>query len=380
MAFWNSDNQHYTEVSANSSEWQQKENLRFKLPFLPTLGSWDTVRRVTWLPATGRAFESARQEFCALLRRMPNLRVLDLDGLFVLGSGTTAALAASLRYTVHLQQIRIGVDARNAVSTNMLIASLQLLPLTAIYWRVTLSTTEFAESFASLLNSKRTTLQSLEIAGFDECGALLTSAVASCSELQVLHLHNAYGNCCFIDILASLPRLRNFRIVADARCVASLENFFLASRPSFLKLHIVVYNHIDLYSQHIDLYSLFVAIKRNTRLSCLQLGGSFLDSILKRVLEADLVEAGWLTDVQIPFSEFPRDFVNRLNRNAARHEACRLACIGLISARKMKKALIFIAIDVVRMIAKFLMETRNQEQWDIEISKKKKRALISSRD
>ena len=69
-------------------------------------------------------------------------------------------------------------------------------------------------------------------------------------------------------------------------------------------------------------------------------------------------------------------FESLLERNKVRHAACKRACVALIAVRRNRGVLKWIAVDVVRMIAMWLWDTRNQSVWDSDCSSAEKKMKV----
>jgi len=98
----------------------------------------------------------------------------------------------------------------------------------------------------------------------------------------------------------------------------------------------------------------------NTRIHFLSMRIFFSDNVL---FDSTLLEEGWLTEMTAS-STLPNSIEDKLRRNLNRHRGCSRTCLALIAMKRKKRMLIIIPLDLVRIIARYLWETRNKSPWD----------------
>jgi hypothetical protein len=305
---------------------------------------------------------SSNESVLALLEAtvMPNLRALWIS--VRLEDQLAACVANMLRNNPQLEQVQLRLQVMSGPETIGLLDAMSVLPLTALnltFWDYL--SQQSIDRFCALLERKRNTLVSLEVDTWRNIEGLVNGIVSKglhgLQSLRLLRLHDfVLDELRMQDLckaLECMPQLATLGMTLSH--AAPLTKFFSASFRRITALE------IDASSDDADSHftGLFNALKKNTRLRSLKLS----DDQCQRVLdESGLVEEGFLTSVTDYYNhEFPESL---LQRNRARRAACKCACLALISVRRKRGVLKWIAPDVVRMIAMWLWDTRNQSVWD----------------
>lgn len=288
---------------------------------------------------------SATQQIAVLtaLRNCASLRSLVLECL--MEARHMEALSAVLDNAVQLQHLKLFLGVSRCTS-DLFHENLQL---TALCLNSTVSV------YANQLN---TSLRWLELGIRGSLRHL--SKLAALKELRVLRIrtpleHNAIED--LIVALDSLPLLEEFRVhMDDLQSVSAVAEFFGKARALRTLGCVFPYR----VPQEL-LVRFWTALRDNTRLQHLIVGqgGDMSPSIAK----SGLISAGWLCDIESEHVQ--QSLIDAASRNHRRHVACLQACVSMMALRKRKIALVSLGVDVVRMIAMRIWETRNSPSWDI---------------
>lgn len=319
-----------------------------------------------------------------------NLKVLQFaDGIQCnsIGLNDLPLLAKALKTTTNLEQLYLHVHAYDAEKGSLfykpLLASMIALPLRALYVHVESSELLHAEDFIHFARTKRE-LESLELFlegifqpldAFDIAWAeFFRSVVENGSRLCVLRTSTPCLSQKSLDLLAqSLPRMTvlstlgfscetGVSIEKLAQCFSSVKN----SPIRVLEMEWSPITEPDVLSFIGSLHNL--RLERICMVNCEQL-------LMNNLVSTRLADLGWLVDVRTDYStyEHEQSLQPLILRNRKRHERCRCTAAALIALRKKKYALTMIPLDVVVLVAKNLLDLRNDATWDEEAKKSQKK-------
>jgi hypothetical protein len=298
---------------------------------------------------------------------IPNLRALRID--IRLDDQTAVAVANTLRNNPQVEQVQVQLHLQGTSeqTTSSVFDALSSLPLTALrltFW--SRLSQRWIERVCVLLQQKRDTLVSFEVDSLtnDEC--LVNSIVSKglhglrrlkllrfpCRPLDKLRIQD------LCKAMESMPHLATLRV-----CVISATAMTAFFRSSFRPITSLEFFDTKTVARA-HFIELLNALKKNTRLRSLKLR----DHQFQHVIDTGLAEEGFLTKVTEFYPiEDPRIFESVLNRNKARHTACKRSCVALIAVRRNRGVMKWTPGDIVRMIAMWLWDTRNQSVWDSEL-------------
>ena len=350
-------------VDAGEPGWTESAFVLFKDVDLPEL-----LPELQNLSCSALKTEDWRRT-AQLIATSPNLRGVDLGTLSC--SEATKSFADSLQKTPQLNEVRFELDHDDVNATRVLFDSLGKLSLTFVQVLSSLSTLSvFAEQLCLYLQ----TAQSLEyvciVVPEDEefdaafCRRLSTAPFASKS-LQTLIFEFSL-NCACVEIVLNAiqnpSRLRKLLLsTASADSLPAFEKYFASSNCFWALRELSVSSSSFVSAGFLQL------LVQNTRLQVLGVSDFLREKHEEALLESNLLDEGWLTELSA-FSRQRQSIQHKLVRNKIRHERCKRLSTGLIAMRRKKRILINFPMDLVRIIARYLWETRNnsnKEQWDV---------------
>lgn len=300
---------------------------------------------------------------CDLIRASKFLFSLDIDSW--LSRDVVDELASALQHTPQLAQFRLLITSLS----EPFLSNLSRLPLTALFLGLASETTQEARRLCETLHSLAPTLRSLELYWADSENTAFVSVFLKQFSTRAMQQLETIGISMFANLLDQsqtadlcqalelMPRLTEIRIgLSTDDAVRAFAAFFRMFRPL---------RRLELSANSYDEEAFllwFRALRSNTHLQRLTLSGSFP---MFPLVSSELAAAGWLNDLQFPeFTHCPLAVSNHVRDNVRSLSACKRACLVLLAARKSKRALKWVAFDVVVMIAKHLWETRNDtEKW-----------------
>lgn len=303
---------------------------------------------------------------CALVQlfRIANLSNLQClifenwDGLF---DTDVRDLIALLQCAKHVQQLSVLVKLDSNEVAKELFDVMATLPLIAISMAfVSSSASNAGDLFFDILQLKQNELVSLEVQGIN-CMSVWPAICSRLAgpKLRLLRLYLKFDAAQMQSVLksvATMPFLQTLYLNLIKGTVPLAERFFCESfRP--IK-HLQLSCGLDVRSS--DVVPLFVALRRNTKLRSIAVSQHLFDAVSL----SELVEEGYLTDASPLHHIKHKRLLQQLQRNRALHNACMRACVALIAARRSKRTLQLVPFDLVRAIAMWLWETRNQKIWD----------------
>lgn len=174
-------------------------------------------------------------------------------------------------------------------------------------------------------------------------------------KLQELRLSSHLNNVQMRDLCHALDKmafLRCLHVGIDDDAAVPFASFF---RSAFRPIQVLGCSFFHVAES--EVLALLHAVKNNTKLRILEI---YKDSF-PLVIQSELLEEGYL----VKCGELGPPLLEHLaGRNKQRHCSCQRACVALIAVCRNKRALKLIGVDVVRMIAMWLWDTRNQSFWD----------------
>lgn len=269
---------------------------------------------------------------------------------------TTRAVANALKKRrENLQQLNLRFTEISDHYQELLDA-IALLPLIALSITVLSGENEaFCRSLVELILRKQQDLQALKLAVSEYVTANVCKLLCAPNLRDLDFFGDVLKASATRDLCASMdkmPRLKVLTIDLDAESVAISVAFIAASfRP------IKKFESRSLTRE--DVAVAIPAFAKNTRLEAIDVNDRAFD------LLPQLAECGWLCKVGYEdLPHFSKDLQNALDRNRKRHAACRRACATLIALRVAKRALTSFPKEIVIIICRYLLDTRNQPVWD----------------
>jgi hypothetical protein len=291
---------------------------------------------------------------------MPNLRALSVE--IMMRVIYAIRMAKALQSAAKLQQLKLlltNVDEDKLFAS--FVNALSLLPLSSLCLQLfRFPSPKSTDLLVQMLKQKRETFVSLELCTGGR-GDVFNTAVCKGlfgMKLRVFRLVSEKLNASQMQDLCKaieqMPHLET--LLVSCKEIATFTKYFSSAsyRPiKFLDCRLTSKGIAD-----DDVKAFFEAVKRSTRLRALTVANRS-----QCVLDSGLLNEGHLIHEIGSKSAHPR-LVPFLERNKARHLACKRASIALIAVRRKQGVLKWIAPDIVRMIAMWLWNTRNQSLWD----------------
>jgi len=261
-----------------------------------------------------------------------------------------------------LQQMQLSISSCPADAFRRVCEAVSELSLTALsVGTIFFSNLELAASVSKVLPRLKDSLEFLELyCSGSELTSHMCRNLVSFPRLRVLRIYGVPLN--EVDMRHLCRALDKSSRLSDicANCSTyesgvELCHFFGTFRPLKIFRTSLVRFTSELLMQ------LFVNLRINTRVEELSLDGDFDSSVL---IASGLIDSGWPVDVRRMFGRVAENVVQLATRNKERHASCRKLCVVLLAARKSNKCLTLVPRDVVKIIARYLLQTRNKSDWD----------------